>query len=78
MPELLIGDEIRTSADSIDNTAFTEVSQIFIEYFLYSWFIMIIFPISLVFYNNISKQAGAELGQAQLKLGLDFNTINLN
>ena len=24
------------------------------------------------------KQAGAELGQAQLKLGLDFNSINLN
>ena len=24
------------------------------------------------------EQAGAELGQAQLKLGLDFNTINLN
>ena len=27
---------------------------------------------------NIHKQAGAELGQAQLKLGLDFNSINLN
>ena len=25
-----------------------------------------------------SKQAGAELGQAQLKLGLDFDLINLN
>ena len=24
------------------------------------------------------KQAGAELGQAQLKLGLDFNSIDLN
>ena len=24
------------------------------------------------------KQAGAELGQAQLKLGLDFNSFNLN
>ena len=24
------------------------------------------------------KQAGAELGQAQLKLGLDFNSINFN
>ena len=24
------------------------------------------------------EQAGAELGQAQLKLGLDFNSINLN
>ena len=24
------------------------------------------------------KQAWAELGQAQLKLGLDFNSINLN
>ena len=24
------------------------------------------------------KQAGAELGQAQLKLGLDLNSINLN
>ena len=24
------------------------------------------------------KQAGAELGQAQLKLALDFNSINLN
>jgi len=24
------------------------------------------------------KQAGAELGQAQLKLGLDFNSINLS
>ena len=27
--------------------------------------------------NNKTKQAGAELGQAQLKLGLDFNSINL-
>ena len=25
-----------------------------------------------------TKQAGAELGQAQLKLGLDFNSISLN
>ena len=25
-----------------------------------------------------NRQAGAELGQAQLKLGLDFNSINLN
>jgi len=24
------------------------------------------------------EQAGAELGQAQLKLGLDFNSINLS
>ena len=28
--------------------------------------------------NNNRKQAGAELGQAQLKLGLDLNSINLN
>ena len=27
---------------------------------------------------NKSEQAGAELGQAQLKLGLDFNSIALN
>ena len=25
-----------------------------------------------------NKQAGAELGQAQLKLGLDFDSIDLN
>ena len=28
--------------------------------------------------HSSTKQAGAELGQAQLKLGLDFNSINLN
>ena len=28
--------------------------------------------------EKFEKQAGAELGQAQLKLGLDFNSINLN
>ena len=28
--------------------------------------------------NNIAKQAGAGLGQAQLKLGLDFDLIDLN
>ena len=27
---------------------------------------------------QVQEQAGAELGQAQLKLGLDFNSINLN
>ena len=29
-------------------------------------------------FGNKSKQAGAELGQAQLKLGLNFHSINLN
>ena len=33
--------------------------------------------LSLVCDKN-SQQAGAELGQAQLKLGLNFNSINLN
>ena len=28
--------------------------------------------------DSIREQAGAELGQAQLKLGLDLNSINLN
>ena len=28
--------------------------------------------------SKLYEQAGAELGQAQLKLGLDFNSINLN
>ena len=28
--------------------------------------------------EKFGKQAGAELGQAQLKLGLDFNSINFN
>ena len=28
--------------------------------------------------QKISKQAGAELGQAQLKLGLDFTSTNLH
>ena len=28
--------------------------------------------------TNYTEQAGAELGQAQLKLGLDLNSINLN
>ena len=27
---------------------------------------------------SLNEQAGAELGQAQLKLGLDFNSINFN
>ena len=27
--------------------------------------------------DQLKKQAGAELGQAQLKLGLDLNSINL-
>ena len=42
-----------------------------------------IFPtgIGLTLYKgNVEKykgQAGAELGQAQLKLGLDFNSINM-
>ena len=27
---------------------------------------------------HLLEQAGAELGQAQLKLGLDLNSINLN
>ena len=30
----------------------------------------------LVTHWRFFKQAGAELGQAQLKLGLDFNSIN--
>ena len=28
--------------------------------------------------DNTDKQAGAELGEAQLKLGLDFNSFSLN
>ena len=28
--------------------------------------------------QKCSEQAGAELGQAQLKLGLEFNSLNLN
>ena len=32
---------------------------------------------NLTLSDNIEKQAGAELGQTQLKLGLDFNSINL-
>ena len=28
--------------------------------------------------EQVMKQAGAELGQAQLKLGLDFISIDLN
>ena len=35
MHELLIGDEIRTSTDNLDNTGFTEVSPILIEYILH-------------------------------------------
>ena len=35
-------------------------------------------PPFLQIVENNSKQAGAELGQAQLKLGLDLNSINLN
>ena len=34
--------------------------------------------ISRAYLRNILEQAGAELGQAQLKLGLDLNSINLN
>ena len=30
------------------------------------------------FFQKKNEQAGAELGQAQLKLGLDFNSIDLN
>ena len=29
-------------------------------------------------YHQKAKQAGAELGQAQLKLGLDFTSTNLH
>ena len=35
MDELLIGDEIRTSENNLDNTGFTEVSPILIEYILH-------------------------------------------
>ena len=35
IPELLIGDEIRTSADNLDTTGFTEVCYILIEYLIY-------------------------------------------
>ena len=31
-----------------------------------------------IFCKIFKEQAGAELGQAQHKLGLDFNSINLN
>ena len=34
--------------------------------------------ISQAFTRKDREQAGAELGQAQLKLGLDFNSFNLN
>ena len=34
--------------------------------------------ISVIWIWEKIEQAGAELGQAQLKLGLDFNTIELN
>ena len=35
LPELLIGDEIRTSADNLDNAVFTEVPYNLIKYILY-------------------------------------------
>ena len=37
--------------------------------------VLIVIKVTLFFQDNHSKQAGAEMSQAQLKLGWDFNLI---